>query len=134
MPEDRPMPENTGAVIVTFHPDDGFPERLHRIRRQVGAVVIVDNASNAAAIQMLERLSREPGIHLLCNPENLGVAAALNIGFQWIDCNRFAWALAFDQDTEVEDHFLREMARVYEAAPLQEKLAVLGASFIDEAL
>ena len=51
------------AILVTHHPDDGFPDRIARIAPQVGALVIVDNGSNAAAVRMLRELTAmNPGI------------------------------------------------------------------------
>ncbi len=35
------------AIVVTYHPSSEFPARLSRVLRQVGALVIVDNGSDA---------------------------------------------------------------------------------------
>ena len=67
------------AVVVTYHPDPGFPDRLDRVRPQVGRVVVVDNGSSPPAREML-RNAAGPDVELILNDANLGVATALNQG------------------------------------------------------
>src|SRR5881296_3795995 len=74
--------ERIAAVVVTYHPDELFPERIERLSTQVDSLVIVDNHSGEATVSMLRGIASCQSAKLLLNPENLGIAAALNIGVE----------------------------------------------------
>jgi rhamnosyltransferase len=119
------------AIVVTYHPDREFPERLGRIAPQIGALVIVDNGSFAAEVQMLRELAANPLMTLVLNSENLGVARALNIGVQHAVTLGFNWVLLLDQDSCVDADMLETQFAVYAAYPHKEQLAVIGSAFSD---
>jgi rhamnosyltransferase len=119
------------AVVVTYHPDREFPDRMRRILPQVGALVIVDNGSNDTAVETLRELAANPSITLHLNPNNLGVARALNIGVQHAGTHGFTWALLLDQDTCVDEDMIRTLFEVYAAFPHRERVAVIGSGFLD---
>jgi rhamnosyltransferase len=118
------------AVVVTYHPDSEYPERLARILPQVGALVIVDNGSNEAELKMLREIAAHPSITLVPNAENLGVARALNIGMQRAALNS-SWALLLDQDSRVDRDMVQRLLAVYAAFPDKDHLAVIGSGFRD---
>ena len=74
LPGRLPDRRHACAVVVTYHPDNGFPARLSRIVPQLDATVIVDNGSSDAELRMLRELSTYPSVTLICNFENLGIA------------------------------------------------------------
>jgi len=119
------------AIVVTYNPDEQFPERLKVIAGQVGAVLVVDNRSNEAAVAMLQRATAESFVQLNFNVEHLGVATALNIGIRHALAADFSWVLLFDQDTMPGTELLAGIQRTYEAFPGKEKVAVIGANYID---
>src|SRR5271165_4257829 len=100
IPDQRAARGRVCAIVVTYHPDRGFPARLGRIIPQVAATFIIDNGSSAAEVTMLRGAAADATIALICNPENLGVATALNIGARRAFAEGFTWALLLDQDTE----------------------------------
>jgi rhamnosyltransferase len=106
MPQITPMRHNTCAIIVTFHPDEGFPERLKLILAQFPLVIIVDNASRDSAIEMLRKAAQSPDVLLIENPSNLGIAAALNQGIELALRRGFQWVVTLDQDSDLHTDFL----------------------------
>ena len=128
-----PVPERESvcALIVTYHPDDSFPLRFHRIAAQVGGVVIVDNGSNGAAISMLRGLAHTSSVKLIENRRNLGVAAALNQGFQAAQQDGYPWVISFDQDSAVAADLLQELVAIFGAIPDKGSVAVIGANSVD---
>jgi len=118
------------AVVVTYHPDSEFPERLARILPQVGALVIVDNGSNETELKMLREVSAKSSITLVPNAENLGIARALNIGIQRAAL-KSSWALLLDQDTLVDGDMVQRLLAVYASFPDKDHLAVIGSGFRD---
>lgn len=86
------------AQIITFNPDEKkFISVLKSLKKQVSLILIVDNGSkNIAFIQSLE----EPGkISIISLNDNLGIAKATNIGFQFLKENNFDYCILSDQDT-----------------------------------
>jgi rhamnosyltransferase len=131
MPERLPNRADVCAVLVTYHPDDGFPDRLRRIVSQVRETVIVDNGSGDASTHMLRELSALPAVTLIRNFENLGIACALNIGIQHALAHRYSWALLLDQDTRVDDDMVETLLATHASCHHGERLAVVGSRFKD---
>jgi rhamnosyltransferase len=124
-----PQKENTCAVVVTFQADSAFPERLDRVVGQVGTVVIVDNGSGEPCVRQLRTLTGRPGVHLILNHENEGIAHALNQGSRWAAARGYCWVLTLDQDTIVAPNMMESLAEIYRASPFQAELAVIGSNF-----
>lgn len=119
------------AVVVTYHPDPGFPDRLDRVRPQVGRVVVMDNGSSPQAREML-RNAAGPDVGLIFNDANLGVATALNQGIGRARDRSFRWALTLDQDSVVEPFLVEALLESYAAFPARETVAVVGSNYFDE--
>jgi rhamnosyltransferase len=91
----------------------------------------VDNGSSDAERGMLREAAADPGIELVFNGENLGLARALNIGIQRAATLGFSWVLLLDQDTRVELDMVRTLLAIHASFPDRERLAVLGSNFSD---
>lgn len=122
---------NIGAVIVTYHPPAQLADSVPALLEQVDEVVIVDNGSGEADRKMLERLSGKPGVRVVLNADNLGVAAALNAGVQRLMASGCAWVLTLDQDSRVTPGMVRKMLDAYEAFPGRDKVASLAPRYRD---
>lgn len=119
------------AVVVTYHPDPGFPDRLDRVRPQVRRVVVVDNGSSLQAREML-RNAAGPDVGLILNDANLGVATALNQGMRHVMGSSCRWVLTLDQDSTVEPFLVEALLEAYSGYPSGEKVAVVGSNYYDE--
>ncbi len=120
------------AVVVTFHPDPDVVKNLSKVRGQVQGLVVVDNGSSSATVELLRDASSRMGFELIENGENLGIAAALNTGVRWAEANRFDWVVLFDQDSAVTEGFMETMLRSFEDSPRGEGLAILVPRYIDK--
>jgi len=83
MPTDRrPVGVNElASVTVTFNPDLALLERQLLALRDVGRIIVVDNASTPAARDAVRELvGRVERVELIENDDNIGLAAALNVG------------------------------------------------------
>src|ERR1700749_3536510 len=87
----RSRMENTSvcAVMVTYHPDDGVLDNLAAIRPQVKGLVVVDKGSSKDDRNRWRLAAREMGFTLVENGDNLGIAAALNIGVRRAQSERY---------------------------------------------
>src|SRR3989339_1958761 len=92
---------NVCAVVTTFTPDEGFPDRIARIQAQVQGVVIVNDGATVVSEARLTRWfsGMNPRIVLLHHATNRGVAAALNTGMEWAGSMGFTYAVLFDDDS-----------------------------------
>jgi rhamnosyltransferase len=107
-----PTLRNTCAIIVTFHPDEGFPNRLERVQSQFPLVIIVDNASLPSALP--GNRPGLPNVHFVTNRTNLGIAAALNQGVELAGQRGFEWVVTLDQDTILATEMLATLLDVYQ--------------------
>jgi rhamnosyltransferase len=127
----EPKPDSTCAVIVTYHPDAGFEERLRRIAPQVAHVVVVDNASSPAIRARLEASLGESRLELIGLPENLGIAAALNRGLTRASELGYQWAITFDQDSVADDDLLLRLLEIRAEYPRRDEVAILSANYLE---
>jgi rhamnosyltransferase len=130
-PDSSPAREACCAVVVTYQPDDLFPGRVARIAAQVGRVWVVDNASNAAAREMLAEISRtDPRIELVLADSNEGIGAALNRGFARAIADGFGWVVTLDQDSVVEPDLVAELSAIWAEHPVRDRVMVIGANYV----
>ena len=91
------------AVLVTYHPDPVLLQRLlHSLVSQVDSVLIVDNTEgdDESANAVLAPLRGEiPGIRVERSGNNVGIAAAQNIGIRLALSEDFDYVLMSDQDS-----------------------------------
>jgi rhamnosyltransferase len=119
------------AVVVTYFPDAHVVDRARVIADQVGAVVVVDNGSGPDCEKTLRSLSHIPGLTLLRNDANTGLATALNQGVGWAKDKGFAWALLFDQDSTPLAGMVEELARISQELGQEACPALIGSNFVD---
>ena len=131
MPASSTPAADVYAVVVTYHPDAGFPQRLARLIPQVSRTLIVDNGSGPQALAMLRELAARPAVQLLANLDNLGIAHALNRGVREAAAHGRAWAFLLDQDTEVAADIVEKLLATAASHPDPAHLAVVGSRFRD---
>src|SRR5258708_29269327 len=119
------------AAVVTFHPGADLTHNLEALRRQVAAVLVIDNGS--ADFASVERAALAAGCHVIANSDNLGIAAALNQAADLARAQDYAWLATFDQDSLVPDGALAGLLAVYAAHPDRERIAIMAMSHPDRA-
>jgi rhamnosyltransferase len=85
------------AVVVLYNPDEGAAKNIASFAGQVAKVYVVDNSEYPQI--GLSRLLAAENIEYLPQGENLGVAAALNIGAERAVDEGFDYLLTMDQDS-----------------------------------
>lgn len=117
-----------GALIVTFNPDIiQLEKNLSRVVSQTEITVIVDNGSrNVISLRDLcERMS----CVLIELGNNLGIAAAQNRGFKYLESQSCSWVLTLDQDTLIPDGMISTYTHTISFE--SETTGILAAQFID---
>jgi rhamnosyltransferase len=128
-PISLPDKKNTCAVFTTYHPDNGFVDRLRPLLNQVDCVIIVDNASEYQEVARLDELADGTRIRLIRNHENVGVAAALNQGIAMAIEANYAWALTMDQDSEAEPTLFDIYRSAWKAFEQKGRIGAIGALY-----
>lgn len=104
------------AVVATYRPDRALAGTVRSLLAQVSHVVVVDDGSPAGSDQVLSDVAGA-GATVVRQPENAGIAAALNAG---LAAARTRWNpdffLTLDQDSRpVDDYVRRGLAAVARA-------------------
>lgn len=124
-----PAPALLGAVVVTYFPDPGFPDRLGAIVREIPACIVVDNSAVPAIRAELATLCARLGCELMAQPENTGLGAALNAGFAAHAARGAREVVAFDQDSTPQPGFATALLNTRRAV---KGLGVIGANWQDQ--
>lgn len=122
---------STCAVIITFRPHAAVLDNLAKVRPQVGGLVVVDNGSSQELLTPIHTAAREAGFALIENGVNLGIAAALNAGVRWAKAHGFQYVALFDQDSTVNEGFIKAMLAKYESHPQRDKVAIVTPSQVE---
>ncbi|HET7535201.1 MAG TPA: glycosyltransferase family 2 protein [Candidatus Didemnitutus sp.] len=123
-----------GAIVVTYHPGPAVLANLAALRSQVGHVFVIENTADASSGQLLSTLSGDPGIEVVFNPANFGLAAALNQGLKRALACGCEWIATFDQDSTVPAGYVDRLLAARAARPATERIAVLAPLYRDKNL
>ncbi len=118
------------AIIITYNPEKDLKLTIEAVKSQVERIIVIDNGSTQAQIENVRGL-RAPGLTIIENPENLGIATALNIGVNQAKAEGFNWVLTLDQDTICEPDMVQKMMDVYRQDTNRDKIAILAAVHFD---
>jgi len=124
------------ALIVTYNPGPGFENHLERLFTGFERLILVDNGSSLATQTMLQSQARlwKEALVLQLNSKNLGVAAALNLGFAWAIQHGYKHLVTLDQDSLPAPEMSEALLTSFERHPNREKLAVLAPVIVEELL
>ncbi len=130
--EREALERNICAIVVTFHPTPEHLDNLLKVRQQVNRLVVVDNGSGSEALAVFRAARQSEDFHLMENGENLGVAAALNIGVRWAETQGCDWVICFDQDSTVGDGLVATMLSAFDADIDRDRIGTLAPIYIDK--
>ena len=120
-----------GAAVVTYYPDSDVLDNLRLLREQVQQIVVVDNTPAAAGVQTLREACHAPGIEIIENGENLGIAAALNQGVSRLRDEGCESVFLFDQDSTVTDGYIATMLQCLSGYGQEKQIAILVPRYVD---
>jgi len=125
------MAQRVCAVIVLFHPSTEMIENLQNIRKQVDALVAVDNGSTSAELGPVREVKDSLNFQLIENGENLGIADALNQGVRWAKSEGYDWVILFDQDSKITNGFIGQMFATWESHPERGRVGSMHPRYVD---
>jgi rhamnosyltransferase len=99
------------ATVVLFHPKKEVFENIRSFLDEVEFVFLIDNSEPGVGSTFLLQFnaSERSKILLISNPENFGIAKALNQAATYSIKNKYQWLLTMDQDSSFEKGSLKRM-------------------------
>lgn len=117
------------AVVVCFHPEPSSLQSLSLNLQQEGVPVVWINNGPPGS---LDAIKTRHVLSIIELQQNLGVAAALNRGFEWALQNGFDAVISFDQDSRPAVGMVGQLQSAWLKAILQTpKLAAIGPATVD---
>lgn len=126
----HPFPLNVCGVVTTYNPTTTLIGNINQLKEQLPHIVIIDNASEC---DFLDRFDHSPGeqLEIIRNPQNLGIAAALNQGLERAIELSYPWAITFDQDSRPAVDLIERLCNAYSKASDPERVAILAPQIIN---
>lgn len=121
------------AVVVTYHPDMALlPQVLASVQDQVDAVVVVDNGTTGSALAAWMGRWQAAGRCWIANPDNRGIASAINQGIAVAAAQGGSHVLIMDQDSTLQPGMVASLlAASHAESGNQPPLAAVGPVFVD---
>jgi rhamnosyltransferase len=117
------------AVVVTHRPDlDRLRGVLARLHDQVDHVVVVDNGPDDVGSGL------GPGVTVLQEPGNVGLAAAVNDGVAWARARASTHVLLLDQDSWPQAGMVATLLRASTELSRRHRVAAVGPRHVDPRL
>ncbi|MEO9079939.1 MAG: glycosyltransferase family 2 protein [Rhodanobacter sp.] len=124
--------QNVCAVVVSYHPDPpAIRALIDAVATQVGAVVLVDNASDGEWHSTLAAIVQAAGGAMLVQSRNIGLAAAQNIGIGWAREHGYRQVLLLDQDSEPGEGMVAALQLALAVLSARGNVAAVGPRFHD---
>lgn len=111
----KPNLQPVWAVLSTFRPGASATHAVASVIGQVDGVIVVDDGSGPDADEVLAHLT-ELGAIVVREPENVGIAAALNRGINTAKDRGARQIITFDQDSVVPEGFVATLRAAATAA------------------
>lgn len=113
------------SVVVTYQPTAILLDHLRRLSGQGAEIIVVDNGSNGAAAECVAAAEKLPGVCLIRNEANLGIATALNIGIRRALQSDCRWIATFDQDTAIPADYFKRLTDACELCPRANEVGMI---------
>jgi rhamnosyltransferase len=123
------MEDRCCVVLISYNPTQQIVENIHALISQAPEILIVDNASNADSLAILEQLSKEKSVTIKYNSTNLGIATALNQGVVYAAESGYEWVVTFDQDSLAPTDYIQTMVSAYHSCNHNESVAIISPTY-----
>lgn len=120
------------GVIISYNPPEDILGNIEALRSQVKCLVVVDNGSAPQKLTMLRNAQREYCFELVEKGQNLGIAAALNVGVQEGSKRGCDWVACFDHDSTVGPGYIDCMLQAFAHDPGSTKVGLVCPVWIDK--
>ena len=117
-------PARVGAVVVVFHPNmEHLQELVRHLAERVSVVVLVNNGTRPIKRAGILPFGPLDNVGVIDLGGNLGIAAALNRGVDYLHERNCSHAWSFDQDSMPGPNALPSLLAVWSSAPMAASIA-----------
>jgi GT2 family glycosyltransferase len=108
--------ENVSIVVVNYNAGELLLRCIKNCITQAPEIIVVDNASLDGSLQLIvDEFSRFPNLHVIRNSENMGFAAACNLGANEATCKHI---LFLNPDCIAEEGSVQLLTEALDEIPL----------------
>ena len=100
------------AVVVFYNPNSDVIRNISTYLDQVDFIFIIDNSEEVNQNLIIE-LKKNNNVEITLNHENLGIAAALNLGAIKAINYGYSYLLTMDQDSKAEKNMVNNLFALY---------------------
>ncbi|KLU62674.1 glycosyl transferase family 2 [Peptococcaceae bacterium CEB3] len=119
---------NVAAGIVLYNPDrNQLRENINAILPQVDLLLLVDNNSHNYE-EILPDYTGLNNVYLKRNPQNMGIAAALNQIVEFCRARGYRWVLTLDQDSVCSPDLIETYSKYWD----DNKIGIITPRIIDQ--
>ncbi len=104
--------DNVAGIVVLFKPTIDILENIHSYIEQVTWLFVVDNSENTDKL-IIDEIKKIHNAEYIGLKENLGIAAALNIGAERAIKRGYRYLLTMDQDSIASPHLVIRLLDVF---------------------
>lgn len=106
--------ESVGAVVLAYHPEGSLIDNILALVPQVSEVFVVNNSPGVEPA-VFDQLRTIPGVEVIDQPGNVGVAAGFNSGMRRAFEAGHRYAIIFDQDSTAPEGLVDGLVDAYRA-------------------
>lgn len=116
-----------GAAVILFNPDSDVTYRLiGSVLQQVDVLCVIDNSLLPTVLNI-----PKDKLHYHHFPNNIGIAAAHNVGLKDLRDSDCQYALLLDQDSQIDDDFVFRLSSLLVASKInKQQLVAIGPRII----
>ena len=104
--------KSIAGVVVLFDPEENVVENINSYLDQIDLLFIVDNSKNFNET-IADYYKNNSKVEYVYNGENLGIAAALNVGVKKAVGEGFKYLLTMDQDSKVPPDLVKNLLECF---------------------
>jgi rhamnosyltransferase len=125
-----PIKSEVCGVVTTYNPDEILLSNLRELLSQISYMIIVDNGSQGESLRWIASLSSDQ-VEVIRNPNNLGIATALNQGLRRARELGFAWTITLDQDSQPAPELVDHLCATYSKIIHPEQICIIAPQIFD---
>lgn len=122
------------CLVILYKPDELLESRIEIMKSQLNNILLVDNNSGDEIVERIGVIAKKYDLDVIYNDENLGIAEALNQGFEYIKKNmqEVTWCLTMDQDSKPYPNMVDNLLNGLCDYPCQKKVGIIGSNYIED--
>ena len=122
---------NVLCIIVTFNPDvASLKGTVNALLSQVQKILVIDNKSDEPLTGCIVALAAHEQVEVIRCNDNIGLAAAQNLGITHAQVRGFEYVLLLDQDSHPDSSFTQQLIQAFSKGPL-ELIGAVGPTIVD---